>query len=119
MSIKGMNEFLCLVKEDFNRDKNYRCQECGSNVTFGECPHTSVSYGPCRSEPGFKSVTGDPGCRYKPHQKDYEVTNAGTNNEIITYTGDIENQTKSNRYPWLALSKSKESKKLFPSMRVL
>ena len=113
MSIKGMNEFLCLVKEDFNRDKNYRCPECGSNVTFGECPHTSASYGPCRSEPGFKSITGDPGCRYKPRQMDYEVTNAGTDNEIITYTGNIENQVKSNRYPWLHFRSLKNPRSYF------
>ena len=54
LAIKGMGEFTCLVREDFDREHNYRCPECGPHATFGECQHTTVIHAPCRSgQPGY------------------------------------------------------------------
>jgi ATP-dependent DNA helicase DinG len=107
-TVKGMDEFPCLVKEDFERNRNYYCSECGPDVTFTECPHTSVAYGPCRSrQEVFTPVPkeglrpADPGCRYRPRQSDYEVQDKGTDKERIVFIGNIQQQVYNNTVPWL------------------
>ena len=112
LTVKGMDEFPCLVKEDFERNQNYHCLECGPDVTFAECPHTSVAYGPCRSkQEGFVPVpkeglrAADPGCRYRPRQSDYEVQDKGTDKERVVFIGNIQQQVYNNAVPWLFFRK--------------
>ena len=40
---KGKNNFTCEVKDDFIRNRTYKCNPCGLRA---ECPHTTVEYGP-------------------------------------------------------------------------
>ena len=68
-SVKGMNNYDCLAKEDFILNGSYLCKSCGINqkekranksgldqYIFGndpnikECRHKTVGYGPCRGE---------------------------------------------------------------------
>jgi len=90
--VKGMNNFTCLVGEDFTLSNNYRCEECGPAVRYDECMHKSVSYGPCRTgQLGYahtrnecpKCISGvdskfHDGCRYKTYQEDYKISKRNT-----------------------------------------
>ena len=97
-SVKGMNNFGCLVKEDFTLSNNYRCDECDSTTEYGECRHKSVSYGPCRNkdqteyahrksecyrcrDPNFSKFHN--GCRYRTHVDDYSVSESNTPTETV------------------------------------
>jgi ATP-dependent DNA helicase DinG len=73
---KGKNNFTCEVKEDFIRNRTYKCKPCGSTSSKYECPHTTVEYGPCMSDKNF-------GCKYKPLLKDYQVINKGSKEEQV------------------------------------
>lgn len=96
-SVRGMDEHPCLVKEDFNNQKSFKCAECGSYATFDECEHKSVSYGPCRAKlvgygPTYdeNDELMDRGCRYKPRLSDYEVIDDPQENKnTIAYDKQI------------------------------
>jgi hypothetical protein len=47
--VKGMDNFKCLVKEDFALSGKHKCSICRPMVRYEECKHTSVEYGPCRA----------------------------------------------------------------------
>ena len=106
-TVKGMGEFTCLVREDFERENNFHCSECGPNATFLECQHTTVVHAPCRSnQPGYSVVYDhgkliDRGCRYKSALIDYQLVHPGTDNERVVFTGNIESQVFNQRDPWL------------------
>lgn len=71
-----MANFTCQVKRDFAKAGRYQCSICPSSVSFTECPHTTVTYSPCKNnEPKFayNAATKDPGCPYKLKLADYEV----------------------------------------------
>jgi len=66
---KGKNNFCCEVKDDFMKNRTFRCKPCGG-LQSG-CHHTSVDYGPCMSGKDFD-------CKYKTSLKDYQVIAKGT-----------------------------------------
>ena len=113
-AVKGMNNFPCVVKEDFIKNETYGCGKCGfldrdlgRKVTnTDECSHKSVEYGPCRgSQPTYKhdkktcnccrdrwaNGCGDNGlhngCRYRTYQEDYEIGRKNTDNERVEISG--------------------------------
>lgn len=43
-SVKGMENFTCLVREDFASIGNYRCGQCAELSDYDECRHKSVNY---------------------------------------------------------------------------
>ena len=96
--VKGMNNFNCLVKEDFALSDDYRCDECGLADKFIACRHGYVSYGPCRNnsdtdyahskrkclrckDPGSSKFHS--GCRYRTHLDDYSVLDRYTLTETV------------------------------------
>ena len=50
---KGKNNFPCLVKEDFIKNRMYQCGICISD-NANECYHTTVEYGPCMTNKSFQ-----------------------------------------------------------------
>src|SRR4051794_39258550 len=71
---KGMNNFPCLVKEDFIKNDVYKCGACSSSINQ-YCFHTTVDYGPCLIRNNEISMNG---CIYKAAVSAYEVSNRGT-----------------------------------------
>ena len=61
---KGKKNFRCEVKDDFIKNRSFRCKPCGGLQS--DCHHTSVDYGPCMSDKDFK-------CEYKTSLKDYQL----------------------------------------------
>ena len=61
---KGANNFRCLVKDDFIRNNTYSCSACASDHV-NECHHTSVEYGPCKTNESFQ----DHACKYRTFLK--------------------------------------------------
>ena len=107
-TIKGKDNFECLVKQDFDLDGNYDCAECrkwisndnpDKKVDYAKCPHKSVNYGPCKPseknsdfEHVFKDCSrcaghwkGDyhEGCRYRTTPGDYVLTDRNTRFESV------------------------------------
>ena len=92
---EGMNNFPCLVKEDFIRIGNYECKTCrtldtgldGKRINPDECDHKMVNYGKCKTEGSFKNKgyakRDESGCRYRTFLEDYQVTNVGKIDEQI------------------------------------
>jgi len=58
--VKGKNNFICAVKDDFIRNGTYKCGLCVSNKTKG-CYHTTSDYGPCMNNETFVKS----GCKYR------------------------------------------------------
>jgi len=52
--VKGKNNFICAVKNDFIINGTYRCGSCVSN-SVNECHHKTADYGPCMSNEDFSS----------------------------------------------------------------
>jgi ATP-dependent DNA helicase DinG len=75
---RGANNFRCLVKEDFIKNKTYRCGACASD-DINECRHTSVDYGPCMTNEFFQNN----GCKYRTFVKDYITLGKGTKDEQV------------------------------------
>ena len=92
---KGKNNFTCEVKDDFIRNRTYKCNPCGLRA---ECPHTTVEYGPCMSDDDF-------GCNYKTLLKDYAVINKGTKDERVTLA---EGRYRNNYFEWSHLNNLRE-----------
>ena len=103
---KGANNFRCLVKEDFIKNKTYRCGVCASD-DIDECRHTSVEYGPCMTNESFQ----DHACKYKTFVKDYKVTNKGTKDEQIYINKSDEINYQKEFSQWLHLKNLKYVKK--------
>jgi ATP-dependent DNA helicase DinG len=103
---KGANNFRCLVKEDFIRNKTYRCGVCSSD-NIEECRHTSVEYGPCMTNESFQ----DHACKYRTFVKDYKVTNKGTRDEQIYINKSDEINYQKEFSQWLHLKNLKYVKK--------
>jgi ATP-dependent DNA helicase DinG len=103
---KGANNFRCLVKEDFIRNKTYRCGICSSD-NIEECRHTSVEYGPCMTNESFQ----DHACKYRTFVKDYKVTNKGTRDEQIYINKSDEINYQKEFSQWLHLKNLKYVKK--------
>jgi ATP-dependent DNA helicase DinG len=103
---KGANNFRCLVKEDFIRNKTYRCGVCASD-DIDECRHTSVEYGPCMTNESFQ----DHACKYRTFVKDYKVTNKGTKDEQIYINKSDEINYQKEFSQWLHLKNLKYVKK--------
>lgn len=103
---KGANNFRCLVKEDFIRNKTYRCGVCSSD-NIEECRHTSVEYGPCMTNESFQ----DHACKYRTFVKDYKVTNKGTRDEQIYINKSNEINYQKEFSQWLHLKNLKYVKK--------
>ena len=92
-----MNNFPCLVKEDYIRIGNYECKTCrtldtgldGKRINPNECIHKTVDYGKCRTEDSFKNKgyfkRAESGCRYRTFLEDYKVTNVGNVDEQILF----------------------------------
>ena len=103
---KGANNFRCLVKEDFIRNKTYRCGVCASD-DIDECRHTSVEYGPCMTNESFQ----DHACKYRTFVKDYKVANKGTKDEQIYINKSDEINYQKEFSQWLHLKNLKYVKK--------
>ncbi|MFZ0264665.1 MAG: ATP-dependent DNA helicase [Nitrososphaeraceae archaeon] len=103
---KGANNFRCLVKEDFIKNKTYRCGVCASD-DIDECRHTSVEYGPCMTNESFQ----DHACKYRTFVKDYKVTNKGTKDEQIYINKPDEINYQKEFSQWLHLKNLKYVKK--------
>jgi ATP-dependent DNA helicase DinG len=103
---KGANNFRCLVKEDFIRNKTYRCGVCASD-DIDECRHTNVEYGPCMTNESFQ----DHACKYRTFVKDYKVTNKGTKDEQIYINKSDEINYQKEFSQWLHLKNLKYVKK--------
>jgi ATP-dependent DNA helicase DinG len=103
---KGANNFRCLVKEDFIRNKTYRCGVCSSD-NIEECRHISVEYGPCMTNESFQ----DHACKYRTFVKDYKVTNKGTRDEQIYINKSDEINYQKEFSQWLHLKNLKYVKK--------
>ena len=100
---KGKNNFPCLVKEDFIKNNTYRCGICVSD-NANECYHTTVEYGPCKTNESFK----DSGCKSKPFLKSYKVSNKGTKHEQVFIDIDSKNYYQKEYSQWLHLQNVKE-----------
>ena len=105
--VKGMNNYSCLVKEDFIENKSYACGKCGildqstgKKVTNqNECNHKIVEYGPCRGDHiAYKhnrkmcelcqlrersTAKFHDGCRYRTFPEDYNVEYANSSSERV------------------------------------
>ena len=75
---KGKTNFQCEVKDDFIKSSKFVCKPCGGlpQDLLTSCNHASVAYGPCMSKVF--------GCKYKTILRDYQVTNKGTKDEIVS-----------------------------------
>jgi Rad3-related DNA helicase len=94
------------VKEDFIRNKTYRCGVCASD-DIDECRHTSVEYGPCMTNESFQ----DHACKYRTFVKDYKVTSKGTKDEQIYINKSDEINYQKEFSQWLHLKNLKYVKK--------
>ena len=103
---KGMNNFPCLVKEDFIKNGTYRCGVCVSDDA-NECSHTTVEYGPCMSDESFK----DGGCKYRTFSKDYKISNKGTTIENVFIDYDTTNYYQKEYSQWLHLENLRNQRK--------
>jgi ATP-dependent DNA helicase DinG len=103
---KGMNNFPCLVKEDFIKNDTYRCGACVSD-NVKECYHTTVEHGPCMSNESFK----DSGCKYRTFLKNYKVSNKGTTNENVFIDFDTKNYYQKEYSQWLHLENLKDQRR--------
>jgi ATP-dependent DNA helicase DinG len=103
---KGMNNFPCLVKEDFIKNGTYRCGVCVSDDA-NECYHTTVEYGPCMSDESFK----DGGCKYRTFSKDYKISNKGTTIENVFIDYDTTNYYQKEYSQWLHLENLRNQRK--------
>lgn len=103
---KGMNNFPCLVKEDFIKNGTYRCGVCVSDDA-NECYHTTVEYGPCMSDESFK----DGGCKYRTFSKDYKISNKGTKIENVFIDYDTTNYYQKEYSQWLHLENLRNQRK--------
>jgi ATP-dependent DNA helicase DinG len=99
---KGANNFRCLVKEDFIKNKTYRCGVCASDA-FDECRHASVEYGSCMTNESFQ----DRACKYRTFARDYKVTNKGTKDEQIFINRSDEINYQKEFFQWLHLKNLK------------
>ena len=96
---KGANNFRCLVKEDFIKNKSYKCGVCASDY-ISECRHTSVEYGPCMTNKSFQ----DDGCKYRTFLKDYNLLNKGTKGEQAFVNKSAEINYRREFSQWLHLN---------------
>ena len=103
---KGMNNFPCLVKEDFIKNGTYRCGVCVSDDA-NECSHTTVEYGPCMSDESFK----DGACKYRTFSKDYKISNKGTTIENVFIDYDTTNYYQKEYSQWLHLENLRNQRK--------
>ena len=67
-TITDLSDVSCAVKDDFIRNRTYRCGSCVSN-NANQCHHTTVEYGPCMSNEDFRKG----GCKYRTFLKDYRA----------------------------------------------
>jgi ATP-dependent DNA helicase DinG len=104
---KGANNFRCLVKEDFIKNRTYRCGACASD-NVNECRHTSVEYGPCMTNKFFQ----DDGCKYKTFVKDYKTLDKGTKDERVYIDKPAETYYQKEFSQWLHLKNLKNKKEL-------
>jgi ATP-dependent DNA helicase DinG len=90
----GMNNFLCLVREDFIRSGTYVCDSCKTDSNnSNECQHRTVEYGKCKTEGELKNkgykYKGVQGCRYRTFAEDYIIVSGRRTDEeqvsIIPY----------------------------------
>lgn len=105
-SVKGMNNFDCLVREDFMLNKTYECGLCKISLkddfsnNLNECKHRRATHGPCRDgQPSYvhvrkhckvcndRSSGFHDGCRYRTFLEDYDILNANSDKEEIFING--------------------------------
>ena len=96
---KGANNFRCLVKDDFIRNNTYRCSACASDHV-NECRHTSVEYGPCKTNESFQ----DDACKYRTFVKDYITSGKGTKFEQVHVDKPAEINYQKEFSQWLHLN---------------
>ena len=96
---KGANNFRCLVKDDFIRNNTYRCSACASDHV-NECRHTSVEYGPCKTNESFQ----DHACKYRTFVKDYKTSGKGTKVEQVYVDKPAEINYQKEFSQWLHLN---------------
>jgi ATP-dependent DNA helicase DinG len=96
---KGANNFRCLVKDDFIRNNTYRCSACASDHV-NECRHTSVEYGPCKTNESFQ----DHACKYRTFVKDYITSDKGTKFEQVHVDKPAEINYQKEFSQWLHLN---------------
>jgi Rad3-related DNA helicase len=96
---KGANNFRCLVKDDFIRNNTYRCSACASDHV-NECRHTSVEYGPCKTNESFR----DHACKYRTFVKDYKISGKGTKFEQVHVDKPAEINYQKEFSQWLHLN---------------
>jgi ATP-dependent DNA helicase DinG len=106
---KGMNNFSCLVKDDFIRNNVYKCGLCHPDSFKGSntCHHTTVENGPCLMH---DNEIAENGCKYKTDVDDYEVVNRGTKGEEV-FIGDNAMQMYQHEYlKWFHIKKLNENR---------
>jgi ATP-dependent DNA helicase DinG len=96
---KGANNFRCLVKDDFIRNNTYKCSACASDHV-NECRHTSVEYGPCKTNESFQ----DHACKYRTFVKDYITSGKGTKFEQVHVDKPAEINYQKEFSQWLHLN---------------
>jgi ATP-dependent DNA helicase DinG len=110
---KGMNNFSCLIKEDFIKNGIYTCGACSSSSymrkrTNAYCSHTKVDYGPCLTR---NSEIARNGCIYKPAVSEYEVIDRGTKNEQVVLNSQTKEIYQDEHFKWLQAKNLAESRK--------
>jgi ATP-dependent DNA helicase DinG len=83
--VKGKNNLICAVKEDFIRNSTYKCGLCGSKYT-NECRHTTPEHGPCMANRDFSEDR----CIYRTFERNYKVSDKGTIKEKVFIDYDTE-----------------------------
>jgi ATP-dependent DNA helicase DinG len=104
-SAKGMNNFHCLIKEDFVKNDISSCRFCSFPRT--NCTHTSVDYGPCLIK---NNDIARNGCVFKPSISAYEVINRGTKDEQVLMNSQTKESYQLEYFDWLQTKRLKETR---------
>jgi hypothetical protein len=100
-----MNNFPCLVKEDFIKNGTYRCGACSSSSSLADkgrtnkfCSHITVDYGPCLTK---TSEFAKNRCIYKPSVLSYDVINKATSEEQVFMKSDDRDMYEAQYSDWI------------------
>jgi ATP-dependent DNA helicase DinG len=110
---KGMDNFSCLIKEDFINNGIYTCGACSSSNymrkrTNAYCLHTTVDYGPCLTR---NSEIARNGCIYKPAVSEYEVSDRETRNEQVFLNSQTKEIHQHEFFKWFQAKDLAENRK--------
>jgi ATP-dependent DNA helicase DinG len=109
LKVKGKNNFICEVKDDFIRNGTYKCGLYVSNEV-NECYHTTADYGPCMINRDFKKR----GCKYRTFLEHYKVDNVGTRQEEVFIDQHMTDCYQQEYSQWLHLKNLNEKREWRP-----